>query len=43
MGGACSKYVAEIHTGFWWGNLGEGDHVEDLGIRGWITLKWILK
>jgi hypothetical protein len=23
-----------MHTGFWWGNLREGDHWEDLGVDG---------
>ena len=31
-----------MHIGFWWGNLSEGDHLQDLGIDGNI-LKWILK
>ena len=31
-----------MHTEFWWGNLSEGDHLQDLGIDGNI-LKWILK
>jgi hypothetical protein len=32
MGGACSTYgKREVHTGFWWGDLKEGDHLEDLG------------
>jgi hypothetical protein len=22
----------EVYTGFWWGDLREGDHLEDLGI-----------
>jgi hypothetical protein len=29
-----------MHTGFWWGNLREGDHLEDPGGDGRI-LKWI--
>jgi hypothetical protein len=24
----------EIHTGFWWGNLKESDHLENLGVMG---------
>ena len=44
MGWACSKYGgAEVHTGFWWGNLRERDHLEDQGINGMIILKWIFK
>jgi hypothetical protein len=33
----------EVHTGFWWGDLREGDHLEDRGIDGRIILKWIFK
>jgi hypothetical protein len=33
----------EVLTGFWWGNLRERDHVEDLDLDERITLKWILK
>ena len=35
--------TGEVHTVFWWGNLGEGHHLEDLGIDGGIVLKWIFK
>jgi hypothetical protein len=33
----------EVHTGFWWGDVREGDHLEDPGVNGRIILKWILK
>jgi hypothetical protein len=33
----------EVHTGFWWGDLREGDHLEDPGIDGRIILKWMFK
>jgi hypothetical protein len=26
--------VKEVHTGFWWGSLREGDHLEDSGVDG---------
>jgi hypothetical protein len=33
----------EVHTGFWWRDLMEGDHLEDLGVDGMIILKCIFK
>jgi hypothetical protein len=35
--------MGEVHTQFKWGNLGEGDHLEDPGIDGRIILKWVFK
>jgi hypothetical protein len=33
----------EVHTGFWWEDLREGDHLEDIGIDVRIIFKWIFK
>jgi len=33
----------DVHTGFWWENLMERNHLEDLGIGSRIILKWIFK
>jgi hypothetical protein len=33
----------EVHTGFWWGDLREGDHLGEPGLAGSIILKWILE
>jgi hypothetical protein len=33
----------EVHTGFWWGDLREGDHLGDPRVDGRIILKWIFK
>jgi hypothetical protein len=43
MGGECSTYDGEVHTGFWWESLRKRDHLEDLGIDGRIILKWIFR
>jgi hypothetical protein len=32
-----------VHTGFWWGELREGDHVGDPGVDGRIILRRIFK
>jgi hypothetical protein len=33
----------EEYTGFWWRNLNERDHLEDLGVEGRIILRWIFR
>jgi hypothetical protein len=33
----------KMRTGFWWGNLRERDHLEDSGLDGRKTIKWIIK
>jgi len=32
----------DMHTGFWWEYLREGDHFEGPNVDGSISLKWIL-
>jgi hypothetical protein len=44
----CAGHIArmgkrEVHTGFWWGGLREGDHLGYPGVDGRIILKWIFK
>jgi hypothetical protein len=34
---------AEAYTGFWWGNLRERDHLEDLGVDERIILRCIVR
>jgi len=31
------------HTGFWWENLKERDHLRDPGVDGRIILRWIFR
>ena len=33
----------EVHTGLWWGNLRENDHLKDQSVNGRIILRWIFK
>jgi hypothetical protein len=34
-------YGGEVHTGFWWGDPRESDHLGDPGVDGRIILRWI--
>ena len=41
---ACGMHGGEdVHTVCWWGNLKESKHLEDLGVDGWVTVKFIFK
>jgi hypothetical protein len=31
------------YTGFWWGDVREGNHMEDPCVNGRIILRWIFK
>jgi hypothetical protein len=33
----------EEHTGFWWENLTEEDHLKDPRVDGSVILKWIFE
>jgi hypothetical protein len=35
--------TGEVHTLFWWGDLTERDHLEDLGVDERVILRWIFK
>jgi hypothetical protein len=37
------KKIGELYTRFWWGDLRERDHLEDLGVDGGIILKRVSK
>ena len=34
---------SKVHTGFWCGNVREGNHLKDPGVDGRIILKFILE
>jgi hypothetical protein len=40
MGGSCMGR-GKLHTEFWWGNLSERHHLENVGVDGRIILKLI--
>jgi hypothetical protein len=41
VGHVASKERGELYTGFWRGDLREREHLQEPGIDGRITLKWI--
>jgi hypothetical protein len=43
VGHVARRGKREVHTGFWWGNVREGDHFGDPGIDGRIIFEWIFK
>jgi uncharacterized protein (UPF0128 family) len=45
MGWTCGAYCerGEVHVRFWWENLTEGEHLEEMRVDGRIILKRILK
>jgi len=45
MGGICSMFGGrgELGTGFWWGELREREHSNDIVVDGKTILNWILR
>jgi len=41
MNRACGKFgrTGEVHTGLWWGDLGERNNLQDLGVDGMIIIE----
>ena len=35
--------TGQVHTGIWWGDLREGDRVEDVGVEGRVILTFIVR
>ena len=35
--------TGQLQTAFWWGDLRERDHLEDLGVDGRVILNWTFK
>jgi hypothetical protein len=43
VGHVARNWRGVAYTGFWWGNLREGDHWGDPGVDGMIILRWIVR
>jgi hypothetical protein len=44
IGNACNTYGKKRgEKGFCWGNLRDGNHLENVGVGGRIILKWIFR
>jgi hypothetical protein len=41
MKSLCLRRTREMPTEFWWANMKERDHLEDIPVHGTIILKWI--
>jgi hypothetical protein len=39
MGGVCGTHDREVHTGSWFENIKESDHLEHLDLNGMILQK----
>jgi len=38
-----ARGTREVHTWFWWGDLRERDHLQDLGVDETRTVQWIFQ
>ena len=43
IGGSCSMYGGDVHTGFSWGDLWESNNLKDPSIDGRIISEWIFE
>jgi len=43
VGHVARIWEKRVHTGIWWGNLRERDHLEDRGTDGRVIIRWIFR